>query len=68
MTISMVLHRPGGGQAMSEMTPAWSHNAYVEESIAEITPQMTLNTQRPWASLREASEWWKNGREKETEG
>jgi hypothetical protein len=53
---------------MSEMTPAWSHNAYVEESIAEITPQMTLNTQRPWASLREASEWWKNGREKETEG
>jgi hypothetical protein len=29
---------------------------------------MTLNTQRPWASLREASEWWKNGREKETEG
>lgn len=41
---------------MSEMTPAWRHNAQVGESIPEITPKMTLYTQRPWASLREENQ------------
>lgn len=41
---------------MSEMTPAWRHNAQVGESIPLITPKMTLYTQRPWASLREENQ------------
>jgi hypothetical protein len=45
------------------MTPEW-----VEFSTPETIPEITPDTQKPWVLLRGASKWWKNGREKETEG
>lgn len=38
----------------------------VGESIPEITPKMTLDTQRPWASLREENQV-SGGKKKEKE-
>jgi hypothetical protein len=34
----------------------------------EITPEMTPHTQKLWAPLRGTSKWWRNVRERETEG
>ena len=55
--------RPGREQAMPEITPAWCRHAWAGHS----TPEMTPHTQRRWGLLREASMWWRNGREREIE-
>ena len=49
---------------MPKMTPVWCHNGLAGHS----TPEMTQDTQRPWVPLREARKWWRNGKERETEG
>ena len=71
MTTNEVTSRPGQGerelrQTIPEMIPAQNRNAQVGHSTPKTTPEMTLDTQRPWAP-REASKWWRHGRERERE-
>lgn len=57
--ISVAPRRSGRGQTKPEMIPAWYHNAQAKHS----TPETTPDTQKP-----QASKWWRNGEERETEG
>jgi hypothetical protein len=50
------------------MTLAQCHNAQVGHSIPGTTSETTADTQRPQAPLRGESKWWRDERERETEG
>ena len=65
MTTTLVPRRPEGDQTMLKKTPVQCHNEQAGHSTSETTPEMTTDTQRPWALLRGASQWWRNGRETE---
>lgn len=43
------------GETMPENTSDRSHKAQMGQSTTETTPQMTSDTQKTWAQLREAS-------------
>lgn len=67
MTTSSVLHRTECVDHIQD-DPFQCYKAGVGYSTSEITAEMTRDTQRFHALLRGASEWWRNGREREIGG